>query len=233
MMISQTTFSWYPKYAVDVVLCIDGKLPAESHEKQDKNLLDCVKTMARRIVKDIYHEMESKGKQIETFRVRTIVFREYMADGEHAMLATDFYLLPQETMGFEIVLSNIDSVGKVTACNDGLEALAYAIKSKWNTDNKHRRQVIIVWSDKETNKLGAGKGLINYPQGMAKSLEELQEWWSTMGESKRLVLFTPNSSTWKCVSNSWDYVLHYPSRAGESMPYTIYDEIVRCIVKDV
>ena len=230
---SKMKFSWYPKYAVDIVLCIDGKLPGESQEKDSNNLLDSVKTMARRMARDIHREMEAKGKRIDSFRVQTIVFREYLKDGERAMLTTDFYALPEETMPFEIALNRIDSEGEFSQNSDGLEALAYAIKSKWNTEYAHRRQVIIVWSDKGANVLGSGRKSSYYPKGMVQSMEELQEWWDALGGTRRLVLFTPNSGMWNHISMNWDYVIHYPSGAGDGIPYSVYDEAVRCIVKDV
>ena len=60
---------------------------------------------------------------------------------------------------------------------DGLEALAYAIRSKWNTEGLKKRQLIVVWSDAPAHELGFGKSAENYPKKMAKDFNELTQWW--------------------------------------------------------
>ena len=74
------------KYNVDIAMCIDATGSMGS-------LLNTVKSNALSFYSDLTGAMAEKGKHIDQLRVRVIAFRDYIADGENAMLATDFYSL--------------------------------------------------------------------------------------------------------------------------------------------
>lgn len=40
---------------------------------------------------DVTAAMERKGKHINEMRIRVIAFRDYLADGDSAMMTTDFF----------------------------------------------------------------------------------------------------------------------------------------------
>ena len=179
-------------YNVDMVFCIDCTGSMD-------NIIDIVKNNALNFYRDVTNVMEAKNKHITQLRVRVVAFRDYIADGEDAMLVTDFFKLPEESdafekcvrsltadffslpaqsVDFERCVRSIEAFGGGDDPEDGLEALAYAIKSKWATDAMKKRQVIVVWTDAATHPLGFGAKSPYYPNGMAKDLRELTSWWS-------------------------------------------------------
>ncbi len=55
--------------------------------------------------------MQKKGKTIDKLRLRMVVFRDYVADGENAMLETDFFDLPEEAADFKECIDGITAFG--------------------------------------------------------------------------------------------------------------------------
>lgn len=138
------------KYDVDIVMCIDATASM-------KPFLEMVKNQAKNLYRDIQNRMQEKDKYIDDFRVRIIAFRDYIADLDNAMLVTDFYHLPDDVDVFNQLIDSIMWKGGGDDPEDGLEALGYAIKSKWNEQKGNkRRQIIVVWTDAGTHELGFG-----------------------------------------------------------------------------
>ena len=115
-------------------------------------------------------------------------------------------------------------------------ARAYAMKSKWNTESKKRRHVIVVWSDEGTHDLGFGNSVPNYPSNMAKDFDELTRWWGSksspgiMDESaKRLIIFAPAKKSWSTITDNWNNVIQYESEAGNGLSGCDYKQILSAI----
>ena len=213
-------------YNVDVVMVIDATASMGG-------LIDKVKCNANSFHGDLTAAMEQKGKKINQLRCRVIVFRDYDADGvSNAMMATDFYNLPEQTQSFQNAVDLIEAKGVGDDPEDGLEALAFAIKSDWNREGQKRRQIIVVWSDDGTHPLGKGPKMYmpGYPSRMPRSFDELTNLWDSPADidynAKRLILFTPDREAWSDISNSWDQVIHYPSEAGNGLEDVNYDVIL-------
>ena len=115
------------RYGVDIVFCIDAT------ESMDP-ILDSVKKNALNFYSDFHAVMEKKKKKIGRLRVRVIAFRDYLADGEQAMLVTNFFELPEQSQDLEMCIRSIEAKGGGDDPEDGYEALAYAIKSDWNME---------------------------------------------------------------------------------------------------
>ncbi len=221
-------------YNVDMVFCIDctGSMG---------NIIDIVKKNALNFYQDVTTVMEEKHKHITQLRVRVVAFRDYVADTNEAMLVTNFFKLPQEAADFERCVNSLVAKGGGDDPEDGLEALAYAIKSKWDTEGMKKRQVIVVWTDAETHPLGFGKNSGFYPNGMAQDIRELTSWWSGGAQSggfvdnnaKRLLLFAPDAPDWNTIAQNWDNVLHFPSEAGEGLASLEYEEIINTISNSI
>lgn len=211
-------------YSVDFVFCIDGTATMTKH-------LDRVKETARSMVTDIQKLLEERKCTVAQIRAKIILFRDYLADGDHAMLHTDFLMLPQQIQEFEGCLDGIVAEGGGDASEDGLEALAYAIKAKWETKGAKKRHIIVVWTDASTHELGYGKSSQYYPRGMARDIGELEDWWNILGEKycSMMILFTPEKSYWDYISRNWDSVIHFPSDAGEGLEDRTYREILSAI----
>ncbi len=216
-------------YNVDMVFCIDAT-------GSMGGVIEMVKNNALHFYSDVSEAMAKKSKTIDKLRVRIVAFRDYKADGDDAMLVTDFFSLPEQTSDFEKCVRSIEAFGGGDDPEDGLEALGYAIKSKWNEEGIKRRQVIVVWTDATTHELGYGSDVENYPTKMAKDFDELTAWWGDRQNkgfinqnAKRLLLFAPNGPYWSSISDSWDNVIHFPSVAGEGLEEYDYAQIIDSI----
>ena len=54
-------------------------------------------------------------------RIRVIAFRDYLADGDSAMMTTDFFRLPEQSKDFERCVKSIHAKGGGDTPEDGLE----------------------------------------------------------------------------------------------------------------
>ena len=208
------------KYNVDIVMCIDAT-------GSMNGILDTVKCNALNFDGDLINSMRKKGKQVNELRIKVIAFRDYIADGEEAMLATDFFQMPEEQADFRNLVSKITASGGGDEPEDGLEALAYAIKSSWTQEGDKRRHVIVIWTDASTHALGFGRKSKYYPQRMAADFNQLTSWWDQMdGRAKRLLIYAPEEAYWTTISDSWDNTMHFPSVAGNGLKEFEYDEIL-------
>ncbi len=230
-------------YGVDIVFCIDCT------ESMD-NILGIVKKRALSFYDDVQNEMRAKDKRIDQLRVRVVAFRDYRAyDDELAkrthtnepMLVTDFFTLPDEAFKLEASVKALHPVGGGDDPEDGLEALAYAIRSDWTEARTKNRHLVVLWTDQAPHPLGFGQGTSRYPKGMAANLSELTEWWGDTFDpgfmpqqaAKRLILFAPNEGAWQTISDTWDNVLHLPSRAGDHLRDVDYQTILGSIAQTI
>ena len=216
-------------YNVDMVFCIDAT-------GSMGGVIDMVKNNALSFYSDVTNAMAEKHKTIDKLRVRIVAFRDYLADGDDAMLVTDFFTLPDQTDDFEKCIRSIEAFGGGDDPEDGLEALGYAIKSNWDTEGMKKRQVIVVWTDATTHEIGYGRSASNYPSKMAHSFDELTSWWGDRQNkgfvnqnAKRLLLFAPNGPHWSTISDTWDNVIHFPSVAGKGLGEFDYAQIIDSI----
>ena len=218
-------------YSVDMVFCIDAT-------GSMGGVIEMVKNNALHFYNDVTKAMSAKGKTIDKLRVRIVAFRDYVADGEDAMLETDFFNLPEESADFEACIRSIEAFGGGDDPEDGLEAVAFAIKrSQWSNAGIRNRHVIVVWSDDGAHPLGFCKNAPNYPKNMTKDFEELTAWWGTksapglMDEyAKRMLIFAPDFYGWREIRNNWNKVIHYISdSAGDGLRECDYDAILSAI----
>ena len=221
------------KYNVDMVFCIDVTGSMD-------NLISIVQNNALNLYRDVRVCMEEKGKHIDTLRVRIVAFRDYLADGADAMLTTNFFTLPRDADDLRECVNGLIARGGGDDPEDGYEALAYAIRSKWNTKGTKRRHIIALWTDDDAHDLGFGKSSVYYPKGMAKDVRELTAWWGNDSdpgymdqEAKRLILFAPDMPHWQVISQNWEKVLHYPSEAGNGLKEKEYKQIISIIAQTI
>lgn len=215
-------------YPIDLVFCIDAT-------GSMRHVLDMVKHNATRLHEDIQHAMEKKHRNISKMRIRVIAFRDYLTDGDQAMMASDFFTLPEQTRQFYDCVNGITAQGGGDIPEDGMEALAYAIRSDWTREGIKRRHIIVVWSDAPTHTLGHAKIAPWYPEGMAKDFEELSLWWEdeqlggTMDEkAKRLLLFAPDAPEWNRISREWAQVVHVQT-VSEGLTELEYQQVIDAV----
>ncbi len=221
-------------YTVDMVFCIDATGSMEDTTGQQQRLINMVKKNAISFYDDMSREMANHNKPMAQLRVRVIIFRDFLADGSNAMMGTDFFLLPQQQQEFEDCINGITADGGGDIPEDGLEALAYAIKSPWTTLGVKKRQVIVVWTDAGTHILGYGKSSPYYPSGMPGNLAELEDWWDAMDAyAKRLIIYAPDTNFWNYIGENWEKVYHVKSAAGDGMVEHEYGAILNMIANTI
>lgn len=223
-------------YGVDLVFCIDATQSMEMD-----HILETVKENALNFYQDFKRVMDAKNKPVARLRVEIIAFRDYLADGDQAMMMTPFFELPGQSESFRDAVQSIVGDGGGDDPEDGLEAVAFAIKkSEWSKAAKKNRHVIVVWSDDAAHPLGFCRKAPNYPKNMAKDFEELSSWWGSkyapgiMDEyAKRMILFTPDSYGWREIRDNWNKVIHYESEAGNGLRECDYDAILSAICNTI
>lgn len=221
-------------YTVDMVFCIDATGSMEDLSGNQQKIINMVKQNALHFYEDLSRKMEEKKKVMAQLRVRVIAFRDYLADGADAMMATDFYLLPQQSAEFEECILSIHADGGGDIPEDGLEAVAYAMRSRWTSFGDRKRQVIVVWTDAGTHEMGYGMRSPHYPSGMPANLAELEDWWDEMDPyAKRMIIYAPNNNYWNYISENWDKVIHIDSVAGDGMAEHEYEDILNVIANTI
>ena len=228
-MKQQQTSRFKLDYNVDVVFVIDST-GSMGH------LVDMVKNNALSFHEQLMESMTKKQKKVAKLRVKIISFKDYLAD-EDPMLVTDFYNLPEEGERMREVLTSVKADGGGDEPEDALEALAYAIKSKWDTSCMKSRHIITLYTDAPAHELGYGKESDKYPSGMAKNMSELTEWWDNpeyiKQSAKRLLLFAPDTPDWNYISDNWGNVIHSQSAAGEGLSEKNFEEIINVIANSI
>lgn len=219
-------------YTVNIVLCIDST-------GSMRDIIERVKKSALRFYEDLSERMQEKNKIINSLRVRVISFRDYYVDGDRAMIASAFFLLPQDRDAFTAFVNTINADGGGDDPENGLEALALAMRSAWSSTGDRRRQVIVVWTDTSVHQLekNAGAKPSNYPQDMPQNLDQLTDMWEGQDfmnkSAKRLIIYAPEAYAWKNIADSWENIIQFPSKAGEGLADQDYQVILDQISESV
>lgn len=220
------------KYSVDMVICIDATGSMSP-------VIEKVKEGAKAFNDDLSKIMSEKGKLIDDLRIRIIAYRDFYVDGEVPLEESNFFSLPKEKLDFSNFVSKIEAYGGGDEPENGLEAVALAMKSDWSQSGNRRRQVIVVWTDASSHKLEKSQEVKspNYPDGIAKNFDELTDWWESgkfMNDTtKRLVLFTPDAYPWTDMANNWNQTVHFSSKAGDGLSEIDYKEILNFIANSI
>ena len=86
------------------------------------------------------------------------------------MLTTRFFNLPEEADLLKNLIGQITAMGGGDDPEDGLEALAFAMRSDWDKEGMKKRHVIVVWSDAATHPLGYGREACRLSTADAKNI---------------------------------------------------------------
>jgi hypothetical protein len=218
------------KYAVDLVMCIDGT-GSMGH------LIGQVKSSALKFYEQLEAVMAKKEKTINQLRAKVIVFRDYWADSPSlAMQSSEFFDLRTESAEFSKFVSGINATGGGDEPENGLESLALALKSPWekSQDFAKQRYVVVVYTDASTHDLEKGGKPSHYPQDIPQSFDELTDFWDDMPTAaKRLLLFAPDASPWTVMASSWENTIHFASKAGNGLADIEMDEILNAIAGSI
>jgi hypothetical protein len=216
------------KYNVDLVFCIDvtGSMGG---------ILETVKSNALRFYPDLQKALSEKDKNVDSLRIKVIAFRDFEADGNASIEQLEFVKIPDEEGKFSSFVSSLRPAGGGDEPENGLEAVALAIKSDWDKGGDRQRHIIVVYSDASTHPLE--KSSSYKPSGMPANFNELTDWWEgqsyVSNTAKRLILFTPDAVAWTDMATHWESVIHYPSRGGAGLSDVDYSTIISAIVNSI
>lgn len=217
-----------PKYAVDLVICIDGTGSMSP-------VIEEVKASALTFHEKLQVKMAENKKQVDQLRARVIVFRDYWVDApDKVMVSSKFFHLPSEASAFSSFISGIYDEGGGDEPENALEALALAMYSPWAKLQGKQRYIILIWTDASAHPLEKSPKPSHYPTEIPKTFDDLTDKWDEIPLSaKRLLLFAPETTPWSEIQNTWDNVLHFPSQAGKGMEDFEMDEILGAIAASV
>ena len=220
-------------YDVDICLVIDrtGRM---------RPILETVKRNALNLHRDIMAKMTACGKTVSSLRVRVIAFGDYAADGPNAIRGCDFLQLPEQSGILEACVNDIRAGGGGDAPEDGLEALAFAIRSPWNRGESRHRHIICLFTDAPAHDLGFGSQTPGYPHSAPRSFGELSAMWGYAqypGEmdayGKRLLLFAPDSGWWLRIRTEWDNCIIRPAAPDRGLSEISYGEMLDTITNSI
>ena len=220
------------KYTVDIVMCIDSTGSMGS-------LIGTVKDCALRFHDDLQKKMSEKNKNIDLLRVKVISYRDYYDKSDNAMSISSFFELPKDAEAFSSFVRLIAATDGGDEPENGLEALALAIKSDWSKTGDKKRQLIIVWTDASAHQLekNAGSKPANYPTDMPKNFDEITDLWESQSymnsSSKRMILFAPDAEPWSNIATHWENSIHVQTKAGSGLTDVDYSMILDSIVNSV
>jgi von Willebrand factor type A domain len=217
------------KYAVDLVFCIDGTGSMDP-------LIEEMKSAALKFYEKLEAGMKRGGKKVEQLRGRVIVFRDYWADSaDEVMQCSEFFDLRSQASDFANFLSKIQAYGGGDEPENGLEALALALKSDWEKgDFSWQRHIVFVFTDASAHSLEKKPKPSHYPNNIPKTFDELTDYWHEMPlRAKRLILFAPDVEPWTTIMSSWDNTIQYVSEAGQGLEETEMDEIIKATYDDI
>jgi len=220
------------KRNIDVVFCIDGTGSMTP-------CIESVKSNARRFHLEFVSAMTDLGSEIDSMRVKVIVFRDYHDDGEQAMVESPFFELPTDDADFEKFLADISASGGGDAPENGLEALYFAMKSDFTTAAKDR-QVIVMFTDADALDLKARASESGYPKDMVDE-DGLIEMWACTGlmaqdssyklreKNKRLVMFAPDGTKYKELKSKLNRSVFEPVNMADGLGDIDFKDIIKII----
>ena len=217
------------KYAVDLVMCIDGTASMG-------HLIEEVKSSALQFYDKLEKKMSEKEKTIDQLRAKIIVFRDYWADSaDLAMQSSKFFDLRTQASEFASFVSGITATGGGDDPENGLEGLALALQSDWekSQDFAKQRRVVVVYTDASAHSLEKSSKPSHYPQDIPKTFDELTDYWHDMPiPAKRLLVFAPDASPW-VMMDTWENTVYFRSKAGQGLEEFEMDEILNLIANSI
>lgn len=216
---------------IDLVACIDGTGSMSP-------CIENVKANTKEMVSRIYGGfINGNGEsEISMLRVKVIVFRDYESEGEDAIVESDFFELPSEMDAFDKYLEEISAFGGGDMPENGLEALYYAMTSKFVAKGPKDRQVICLMTDADALELGARSKHSGYPDNMV-SQSELDDIWAGVSQTgtildknKRLVIFAPEGTKYEKLTGTYNRSCFTATNLSNGMAEVDFETIIRTIV---
>lgn len=217
------------KRNIDVVFCIDGTGSMAP-------CIESVKSNARRFHLEFVSAMTDLGSEIDSMRVKVIVFRDYRDDGEQAMVQSSFFELPTDNADFERFLADVTANGGGDSPENGLEALYYAMRSDFTTGARDR-QVIVLFTDADALDLRQRAKEAGYPADMVDEAGFVETWACVAQDSsfklrehnKRIVMFAPDGTKYKALKSKLNRSVFEPVNMADGLGDIDFSDIIKII----
>ena len=204
-------------FYIDIVVCLDA---AESMARY----IDQTKQTMLKLLNQLVDTLEEHEQEVAQLRMKLIAFRDFGRD-EEPMAESPFFTLPEQYDAFRDCLDAIETKGGGGGAQNGLEAIALALRSDWTTGKENLRHIVWVFSADGVLPFGERAGCPGYPDGMPKSMEEFSAWWEGTDtalagsfdlKAVRLTAFVPQRESWAELDQLWQTNIVY-TLAGQAL----------------
>lgn len=232
------------RFPIDVVFVVDA---TESMTQ----LLEQVKIRILTLDSALKEELERSKRNLDSLRIKLIVFRDLYDDPRSAFEVTKFFDLPAQRAEFEDAVGRIEAYGGDDLVESGLEALFLAMRSAWRNEpnDLKRRHIIMLFTDQDAHDLGASIPTSYAQPPHPRTIADLKKLWGPpirgglMSErAKRMVLFAPESITsndgiersthWTELKEEWENVW-LETRTDTGLLDLTWEEIVKTMVATI
>lgn len=221
--------------AVDIAMCIDitGSMAPT---------IDMVRQHALELHGDLEAKLAEKDRDVTKLRVRVVGFRDVDYSDYPAFEVSDWFDLPEEGPGLKTFVTALSAVGGGDEPESALDALSIALASDWTAECDRQRHIVVLWTDATSKPLSGGKPDTVPPQlkdQIASNLDDLSDSWnepqsgSLRANARRLLVYGPDCTDWNMLSEGWDEVMHFPSRAGDGLSEHDYDAILEILAASI
>ena len=221
-------------YNIDIVMCI-------SATSSMSPIIDELKCHALAFCEKTKDAMEKYDIELYELRIKIIVFRGCLHDGEN-MCESRFFLLPEENTDFAEFVNNIEVYGIGDNSNNALEAVALAMKSDWSNEGDRylRRNFILVFSDAPACLFGDKTVSQKHAYTMPSDINQLRAWWEGTNQTferrfkRHLLAFVPNVYPWNEMiewNRCWPHFFNVGEGLYDLNMQTVIDLLVDTYIK--
>jgi len=214
---------YWPARHYDIVFCIDVSFSMASR-------LDAVKKFITEFAASLWQVFPEYCKSESEIRGRVVTFDRCLTNSKPVYSSSFLTLFPRaRSSDFSHIISGLSAgePGEEVAENV-LQALSICVDSDWvgvKGTGEWDRHIVVVFTDAGTPHVLIGAESRQVPTTSEKSVlfESIRARWDGRVDSKlhqyskRLVLFTPDTTPWKEMADSWSDTVMLPSSAGEGM----------------
>lgn len=214
---------------IDIVFCIDGT----------GSMVHCISSVKANAIKfrfDFIKKMTDLNSDIDSLRVKVIVFRDYKDDGDQAMQQSRFFELPADEDEYQDYLESVSASGGGDNPENGLEALYYGMRSDFTT-GPNDRQIVVLFTDDNALDLKSRQGEPGYPADMVNE-DGLIKTWMISGQdstlklrerSKRLIIFAPANTKYEDLSKKLNRCIFQSVEMSKGLAELDFGDILKII----